>query len=269
MASSFNRGGKGKVIASLMPPDADRSMVALRDHMTEGVVDYEWLTSISRRLRSGRIVDSELDDIYPTSIRAVSSLFWTPVSVAIRAAELLVKEPSTRVLDVGSGAGKFCIVGAATTGASFTGIEHRERLVRTARLAASRLGIDEARFIHGSFDTVNIESFDAIYLFNPFEENLWDSESHLDDTVELSDERFVADIDSAEALLARARVGTRVVTYHGFGGQMPSSYLRALRERRHTGYLDLWVKMDGRSVVRDGALAIASDPCDDIERVRS
>ena len=252
--------------------------------MTEGVVDADWLTSVSRRLREGRVVDSEFDDIYPTSVRDVSSSFWTPVSVAMRAAELLVHRASTRVLDVGSGAGKFCIVGAAVTGASFTGIEHRAHLVETARSAASRLGIEGARFVHGAFDTADVATYDAIYFFNPFEENLWDSEARLDDTVKLSDERFIADIEHAERLLAGARIGTRVVTYHGFGGEMPPGYCRALRERCHTGHLELWVKTGGPAArrlrcanqgvpgvpagwfVNNGARAIASDRCDGTER---
>jgi len=89
-----------------------------------------------RRLNDATITDSDFDDVYPSPIRRVSASFWTPVSVAARAARLLVRDASTRVLDIGSGAGKFCIVGAAVTGASFTGIEHRGHLVEVARVAA-------------------------------------------------------------------------------------------------------------------------------------
>ena len=198
--------------------------------------------SVSQRLREGRIADAELDEVYPPSVRRVSPWFWTPIAVAVRAAELLVTRSSTRVLDIGSGAGKFCIVGAATTGAWFTGIEHREHLVHTARVAAWRLGVGRARFLHGTPDAVDIESFDAVYFFNPFEENLWDDGDRLDDTVTLSEERFVADLAQTMELLSAARTGTRVVTYHGFGGEMPRGFVRAVSEHHHTGYLELWVK---------------------------
>jgi SAM-dependent methyltransferase len=204
-------------------------------------VGTDWVTALSKDLREGRAVDAEFDLIYPPTVRSVSSSFWTPMSVAIRAAELLVYRASTRVLDVGSGPGKFCIVGAAVTGASFTGIEHREHLVRTARGAAARLGVEGARFLHGTFDTLSVANFDAFYFFNPFEENIWDLD-HLDRTVELSHTRFEADVKRAQKLLAAARVGTRVVTYHGLGGEMPSGYVQVLRESRHTGYLELWMK---------------------------
>jgi SAM-dependent methyltransferase len=200
-------------------------------------------------LCEGRVADSEFDDVYPITVQSVSSSFWTPISVAIRAAQLLVHRASTRVLDVGSGAGKFCIVGAAVTGATFTGIEHREHLVETARDAAHRLGIDRVRFFHGTFDEIDMTNVDAVYFYNPFEENLWGCHGNLDDTVELSKDRFIADIGRAEKLLADARIGTRVVTYHGFGGEMPAGYRRALRERKHSGFLELWVKT-GTSTTR-------------------
>lgn len=224
-----------ELIAAVQPPTG----------VADAFVDGEWATTVSRSLRERRLVDSVFDDVYPTTVRAVSSSFWTPVAVATRAAELLVQSASTRVLDIGSGAGKFCIVGAAVTGARFTGIEHRQHLVQVARLAADRLGIDGACFVHGSFDTVDVASFDAVYLFNPFGENLWDTDDFLDDTVELSRERFMADIDHVERLLTEARVGTRVVTYHGFGGEMPFGYRLVLSEYRHSGDLELWVKTSG------------------------
>jgi SAM-dependent methyltransferase len=165
------------------------------------------------RLRDGCIDDADFDGVYPMQTRAVSSTFWTPIRVASRAAQLLVRDASTRVLDVGSGAGKFCIVGAATTGAQFVGVEHRAHLVETARAAAACVGVANARFIHGTFDAVDVASYDAVYLFNPFEENVWDRRSCIDETVELSCERFLADVERAERLLADARPGTRVVTY--------------------------------------------------------
>jgi SAM-dependent methyltransferase len=205
--------------------------------------DSDWCASASLRLREGRLVDSEFDDIYPPSVRAISSSYWTPIAVAMRAARLLVSRTSTRVLDVGSGAGKFCIVGAAATGASFTGIEHRAHLVQTACAAAARLSVEDARFLHGTFDTVDIATFDAVYFYNPFEENVWGRDHHVDDSVKLSHQRFIADIGGAERLLAGARVGTRVVTYHGFGGEMPPGYVRVLQEHCHSGSLEFWIKV--------------------------
>src|SRR5258708_18721865 len=104
---------------------------------------------LSSRLRDGYCVsDSDFDQVYPRAAREVSSAFWTPVSVALRVARLLVQGSPTRVLDVGSGVGKFCIVGAAATGASLVGVEHREHFVCTARETARLVGVSSARFVH-------------------------------------------------------------------------------------------------------------------------
>ena len=187
--------------------------------------------------------DAEFDQLYPPYVQSVSKLFWTPVAVARRAAKLLVTSTSTCVLDIGSGSGKFCIVGAATTGATFIGVERRKHLVTVAKDAAARAGVERAHFIHGTFDMMDPLQFDALYFFNPFEENMW-TENFLDRTVDLSYERFIADVRRAEQFLGRASVGTRVVTYHGFRGEMPSTYRLIERERCHTSHLELWIKTE-------------------------
>jgi SAM-dependent methyltransferase len=188
--------------------------------------------------------DAEFDHAYPRWIRALSASFWTPVRVAVRAAALLVAKPGARVLDVGSGVGKFCIVGAAATGATFTGVEHRWRLVSMATRAAGAFGVESARFRCAPFDTLDATSFDGIYLFNPFEENLCDPWERVDDTVLLSRERFARDTVRAECMLASSRVGTRVVTYNGFGSGMPHGFRLDLRERHGRGILELWEKTE-------------------------
>lgn len=187
------------------------------------------------------ISDGVFDLLYPRSARVVSSVFWTPVSVALRVAELLVVDCATRVLDVGSGVGKFCVVGALATGASFTGIEHRAHLVAIARDAARRTGA-RATFIDGRLASDSLADIDAIYFFNPFAENAFPPEDHLDHEVELSLDRALFDVELAERLLAGAKIGTRVATYHGFGGDMPPTYELQLTEPHRTDQIELWVK---------------------------
>jgi hypothetical protein len=115
--------------------------------------------------------------------------------------------------------------------------------VDVALAAATRARASTARFVHGDFSTVDIESFDGVYLFNPFEENVWSSDERLDDTVPMSLAKARADIACAEEMLARAHRGTRVVTYHGFGGDIPASYKHLLSEPHGNGDLDLWIKV--------------------------
>ena len=57
--------------------------------------------------------DAQLDALLPRVMRRVSSVYWTPVRVARRAAQIFDDLGVSRVLDVGSGPGKFCIVAGA------------------------------------------------------------------------------------------------------------------------------------------------------------
>ena len=57
-------------------------------------------------------------------------------------ADYLVKKSGTKILDIGSGAGKFCLIGAIHTKGNFTGVEQRENLVAHSNKIASRYEID-------------------------------------------------------------------------------------------------------------------------------
>lgn len=197
-------------------------------------------------LRRGKhVCDSTFDDVYPFHVRHASRMHWTPVAVAVRAAQLLSATPGARILDVGSGVGKFCLIAASTVGARVRGIEHRGHLVDIAQRAASRLGVD-VTFECRTLGACDAREVDGLYLFNPFGENLCPIREQIDGMVELSEARFARDVAATVELLRSARVGTRVVTYCGFGGEMPTAYRPLLREQ-FDGALELWVKADERS----------------------
>lgn len=172
------------------------------------------------------------------------------MDVAVRAARLLADRPGARLLDIGSGAGKFCIVAAAVADVRVSGIEQRGHLVDIARQAAASFGV-EVDFRTGTLADCDPRHFDGFYLFNPFAENLCSSTDRVDDTVELTEARFRRDVRGVEDFLLGAAVGTRVVTYCGFGGTMPRGYARVSRERRG-GTIELWVKTERETVTRGG-----------------
>jgi len=115
-------------------------------------------------LRAGRPVkDPDLDRIYPDDIRALSSKFWTPVNVAREAARLLLPEGKGRVLDVGAGVGRFCLVGALTTEGEFIGVEHRLSLVEVGREVFAAAGATRAGLIHGTPEDVDFADYDGLF----------------------------------------------------------------------------------------------------------
>jgi SAM-dependent methyltransferase len=182
------------------------------------------------------------DELYPFPLRTMASIYWTPVAVAIQAARMLVGESSRRVLDVGSGAGKFCLVGALATPGQFVGVEQRGFLVDCAREGARLLETPNATFIHGVFDALDPAEYDAFYFFNPFAENKFAEHARFDQTVELTPERFDHDVRSARCFLRAAKRGAHVVTYNGLGGPLPSGY-RKLKRVQMGCMIELWEKM--------------------------
>jgi hypothetical protein len=197
---------------------------------------------IRRTLSRGMLVaDRVFDEVFPREVRRPSSVWWTPVEVAVRAAKLLAPRPGCTILDIGAGVGKFCIVAAASVRAEVRGLEHRPHLVEIARETAAKVGVSASFAAGPSIEEQDASAIDGVYLFNPFAENLCTAADWLDKTVELNEARFRADVRATEQLLGRARVGTRVVIYCGFGGEMPAGYVLVSRESVR-GTFELWEK---------------------------
>ena len=202
------------------------------------------ISAVSRALRQGdEVPDAALDVWLSPPYREVSGRFWTPVAVARCAATWLAAAGAVRVLDVGAGTGKFCVVAALSTDLVMTGIEQRGALVLEALSLARRFRVEHrCELIEGVIEGVDLAAFDALYLFNSFAENIYPPDAHLDDTVELSPGRLGRDLRTLESALARMRTGALLLTYHGFGGQIPDTFDLLREEEAGTGTLRLWSK---------------------------
>jgi SAM-dependent methyltransferase len=192
---------------------------------------------------SPRIIttDAEFDLLLPQAERQASARYWTPVTVARRVAQLLSELGVRRVLDVGSGPGKLCLVGASCApDAEFVGVEQRPHLVAIAERLARELGTPNATFCPGDATRMSWSDFDAVYVFNSFAENIFSTVDRFDDTVELSRGRYVADVLLVARKLAELSEGTLLLTYHGLGGPIPDAYTRLHVESAGTGWLHVW-----------------------------
>lgn len=192
--------------------------------------------------RGQAITDISFDRIYPEQIRKVSSLYWTPVAVARRAARLFFTHGARRVLDIGAGVGKFCIVSALTADLELTGVEHREGLVAVTQEILGACGVPRVTMKHGTLADMDLDAFDGFYLYNPFDEACFEPSHWLDRSLPLSAAEANRDIERVEAHLARARRGTCLVTFHGFGGAIPEGWIHLAEETRGAAFLRLWVK---------------------------
>jgi SAM-dependent methyltransferase len=185
------------------------------------------------------VSDAELDQVFPEELRDRSHLHWTPVAVAVRAAELLAPSPDVRVLDVGAGVGKVCLIGALVSGAMWWGIEQDAVQVAAANHAAWGLDIARrTRFVHGDGSRLAWDGFDAIYFYNPFSTVML--APHASPFVRYA--TIQSTLRRVEHRLAGTRPGTRLVTFHGFGGQLPAGFTRVSREPAGDDALELWVR---------------------------
>lgn len=199
---------------------------------------------VGMAIRSGTYPSDRIFDRFlPHDLRLVSGQHWTPLVVALRVAEWLDLVGIRDVVDLGSGAGKFCVAAAIASRCSFRGIEQRPRFVKAARALAHLFGVENrVQFLQGTLSRDTIPAADAYYLYNPFGENLFGSDEHLGEDVELSPERYQRDIALVEGFFEEAPVGTYVIKYNGFGGRMPPSYEEVHVDREMPNVLRMWRK---------------------------
>jgi len=188
------------------------------------------------------LTDEAFDRLIPEDLRHLSNAHWTPLSVAVRAASLLCPSGDARVLDLGCGIGKLCTVGALSRAGMWCGVEQHGSLVDGARELAHRLGVtSRTRFVHADAFSIDWSSYDALYLYNPFELALFEPDAR-----QLTHAEAVARV---EARLLELRIGVRIVTLNGFGGVMPAGFRLVYHEHIAPIGLDLvlWVQQGRRA----------------------
>ena len=101
-----------------------------------------------------------------------------------------VKNENDMVLDIGSGAGKFCVIGALHTKGTFHGVEQRRNLHIISKKLVKEFEVTNVKFIHSNIDRITFFNYNAFYFFNPFEENIY-PKNRIDDNVPLSFSKYL------------------------------------------------------------------------------
>ena len=155
---------------------------------------------LAAALRTGALVtDEAFDALLPKRWRWIARTHWTPVEVCRAAAQLLAPGPDAIVLDVGSGVGKLCLVGALATGASFVGVEQRPHLVKVAQALGAELGATSAAFLCADALSLDWRDFTSLYFFNPFAEAIFPQALRIDATVKQTEPTSIATSAAASA----------------------------------------------------------------------
>ena len=168
--------------------------------------------------------DYRFHTLYPPFLRPLSKNHWTPLMVVRKAAMFLAAEKGTRVLDIGSGMGKFCLAAAYyCPQAYYFGIEQRRDLTEYAEAARRTLGLNNVSFMHGNITELDFSQYDHFYFYNSFYENIAPV-GKIDEKIPYSVERYNHYQYFMYRQLARKPSGTRVATYYGRDDQMPRGY---------------------------------------------
>jgi predicted RNA methylase len=186
------------------------------------------------------VKDEEFNVIYPERIRKLAKRHWTPIAVAKIAAQFLVDKPGTKVLDIGSGAGKFCMVGSAYTDGHFTGIEQREYYYQLSNRLKHNYRLDNVKFIHSNITQINFKEYDAFYFFNSFLENI-DSTAMIDDTVKSDIQLYSLYSKYVREQLNELPIGTKLVTYWSDLKEIPFGF--KIHSSSLEGLLKMWEKV--------------------------
>lgn len=207
--------------------------------------DRHFCAQLAQALRAGYDVpDSAFDSCLPGDLQAVSSQHWTPLDVIRQVSSWIEQLRMRTIVDVGSGAGKFCVAAALCSGARFVGFEQRQRLVDAARQLADSFAVaGQVTFECGAVGLRALPPADAYYLFNPFGENLLSNAELIDKDVELTLGRYRHDVEVTRQFLAEVPPGTYAITYNGYGAPLPSSFVDVVVVRTFRNVLRLSKKL--------------------------
>lgn len=185
--------------------------------------------------------DVQFNQLYPSSIRLLAQRHWTPLDVARRAAAFLAAESNVKILDIGSGVGKFCLAGAHyKPKASYYGIEQRKRLCNHAEEANEILRFENVSFLNGNFTQIDFRTYDHFYFYNSFYENIAGT-SKIDDSIDYSLELFNYYNRYLYKQLEQKPAGTRLASFHSLEDEVPNGYHIVGSEMNNL--LKFWIKL--------------------------
>lgn len=195
----------------------------------------------SIRLENYFSTDDRIHQLYPTAIRSLARMHWTPLYIVQKVTSWLAPNDKVKILDIGSGVGKFCLAGAFyKPSVSFYGVEQRKNLIEISESIREKLGLQNVHFIHRNFTQIDLCEYDHFYFYNAFFENL-DGAEKIDNDIAYSNELYNYYSIYLYNQLEKMPIGTRVATYCSWGDEIPPCYQVA--ETHFDNLLKFWIKM--------------------------
>ena len=200
------------------------------------------LLEIKSRLNEGlEVFDDELDFLLDPAFQPHADRHFTSIHIAQMAVAFLTASGQHHILDIGSGTGKFCLIGGMMSSSLFTGIEYRGDFVQQAKLLASKAELTNVNFIHANLIDCSFKHYSAFYMFNPFLEQI-DATATMNSGAEPSARLYRKYHNHVAHQLDNCLIGTRLVTYYVNEKQIPTSFLPV--KKMYQGTLIFWEKVE-------------------------
>lgn len=185
--------------------------------------------------------DAQFNRLYPASIQLLAQRHWTPLVVARKAANFLAAESNVKILDIGSGVGKFCLAAAHYKPKAFYyGIEQRKQLINHAEAAKDMLENENVFFMNGNFTQVDFRKYEHFYFYNSFYENITGTDK-IDNSIDYSLELFNYYNRYLYKQLEQKPAGTRLASFHSLEDEIPQGYHIVGSEMNDL--LKFWIKI--------------------------
>jgi SAM-dependent methyltransferase len=156
------------------------------------------------------------------------------------ASEFLCHSNNLNILDIGSGVGKFCLVGATLNPrCHFFGVDIRKKFVDISNELRIRFAVQNISFVCNDIAQLNMLEYDGIYFFNSFQERI-DNTARIDENSKISKIEFVKYMQYLFKQFNQMAVGTRLATYHTANFFIPDNF-RLVGEELN-GMLKFYVK---------------------------
>lgn len=168
--------------------------------------------------------DDDFNELFPENVQILAAQHWTPLEVSKTAAAFLASDNNSKILDIGSGCGSFCLAAAHySPNAFYFGVEQRPDLIKHANQAKKTLGLKNVSFINDNFTLLNFNDYDHFYFFNSFYENLAGTEK-IDYHIQHSRELYNFYNGYLFRQLQKMPAGTKLAAYHVSDFEIPPGF---------------------------------------------
>lgn len=195
------------------------------------------------KLRFGEDVDEDrFDRIFAPQYHLQSSVHFSPIEVARWIALWIAPLDVRRFVDIGCGVGKLCLLMRILSNHEVCGIEQRPKLVKVANKIIRSNYFKNIHVIEKNMMDLKWIDFDIYYFFNPFQEHLFAGiGGALDRDIEFDAKTYYEYTTEVFKQLNFAKRGKFLITYHGYGGEIPSRWRKLAEKRIDNGDLIFWV----------------------------